>query len=149
MGTREMAVMRHDHEGLRAILRDVQADLEKESYNRRKDGEEFLGAYSHWKQILEQERADRSQSLQAMEKDVAEQLAQVKSHHREQLEAIANTSTHFESVCMDLRAALETESAAFSQKLQKLQQEVAPLAESLEKETRERIETTMKIADGK
>jgi len=139
--TREMQTLRQDNDALRAhetrwevreadfarVVRETQADFEKEVQVRRKDSDEFANALSQVRQVMENERADRTQALQALEQDVAEQLLSIKGQQRQQLEADKDLSSRFEHWCVELRATLDKESSVRGQKLdelvQKLEQE--------------------------
>jgi len=151
--TTGMAAMRQDVEAFRStearrevreadfarVVREVQADLERESSSRRKDNEEILEAFAQLKQAADHERSDRMHSIQALEKEVSQQIKNIKMQQQQTLDADKDLSNRFEHWCMELRATLDKESGARGQKIEEVDRKVHRIEENLEKETRQRI----------
>lgn len=151
--TNGMHTMRQDVEAFRStearrevreadfarVVREVQADLEREGSSRRKDHEEAIEALAQLKQAVEHERTDRIHVVQAMEKEVSQQIKNVKIQQQQTLDADKDLSNRFEHWCMELRATLDKESGARGQKIEEVDRKLHRLEENLEKETRQRI----------
>lgn len=150
--TREIATTRQDFETIRAtesrrevreadfarVVRETQAELEKENASRRKDGEELLSVLSQLKQNVEQERSERLQSVQSLERDFAAQLRGVKQQQQQHLEADKDLSSRFEHWCVELRATLDKESGARTQKMEEIDRDLRTTKHAVEKEIRDR-----------
>jgi hypothetical protein len=125
------------------VVRELQADTERETTARRKETEEFLDALSRLQQAVDHERSDRTHALQTVDKEVGHFKRQQQQH----LDADKDLSNRFEHWCMELRATLDKESATRGQKIDELEREVAKMGPRLEKETRDRLQSTDELTN--
>jgi hypothetical protein len=151
--TSGMAAMRQEVEAFRStearrevreadfarVVREVQADLERESTSRRKHNEELIETLAPLKQAVDHERTDRIHSFQAFEKEISTQISNIKKQQQLTLDGDKDLSNRFEHWCMELRATLDKESGARGQKIEDLDRKIDRFAEALDKETRLRI----------
>lgn len=159
--TREVATIRHDSEAHHAseqkrvvreadfarVVRETQAELEKESVSRQKDCNEFFSALSQLKEIIESEREARTEALQKMESDVADQLQNLKLEQQQHLEADKGLSSRFEHWCIELRTTLDKESSDRGQKMEELEEGVKMLMQNLGQATREHTDSMVELSN--
>lgn len=147
---REIADLQQGNEASRALVHDLAIELERERISRRKCGEDVNGSLSQLREALDEERADRSQALHAIEQDMTSQLQRFKSSIQDQIDSdtnsSANLSLRFEHWFMDLQTAFDREIDAVGRKLER---EVQTMVQNLEKESRDRVSSVdeLTIAD--